>query len=51
MKLRSLVAEFSADGLTVGQTHRHDEANNGFSQYCEHASKHILSLLELLALS
>jgi len=44
MKIRSFVAEFRADGLAVGQTHRHDEANSGFSQYCEHASKHIFYL-------
>jgi hypothetical protein len=38
-------------GGRTGKHTRHDEANSGFPQYCERASEHILSLLELLALS
>ena len=38
MNIRLVGAElFLADGRTDEQTYRHDEANSGFSQFCESA--------------
>jgi len=34
MKIRSVGAEFRADGQTDRQTDRHGEANSSFSQFC-----------------
>ena len=35
IKVRTVIAEFCADGRTDRQTDRHDEANGRFSQFCE----------------
>jgi hypothetical protein len=48
MKIRPVGAElYHADRRTDGQEDRHDEANSGFSQFCERAPKRTNAHLQI----